>query len=109
MKNSKFNYFHISQEIVRTFICKLPNKCNSSSEGLPKGMLKKFRIHYPSVFQRFLDEGQCPTIWNSFNIILIFKNVIIHYHPIIVQSVYWHPLSAFKKNIILLSIILLKN
>ena len=40
MKESRFNDFPISQEIVRTFLCKLPTKFNSSPDGLPKGMLK---------------------------------------------------------------------
>ena len=69
-----------------------------------KGMLKllSYEISYPLsiVFQRILDEGQCPTIWKLDNIIPIFKNVIIHFHQIIVQSVYCHPLSLFLKKIL---------
>ena len=38
MKDSRFNDFPISQEIVRKCLCKLPTKCNSSPDGLPKGM-----------------------------------------------------------------------
>ena len=68
MKYSRFNDFPISQEIVRTFFCKLPTKFNSSPDGLPKGMLKllSYDISYPLsiVFQSILDEGQCPTICN---------------------------------------------
>ena len=74
MKDSRFNDFPISQEIVR----KLPTKFNSSPDGLPNGMLKLlfYKISYPlSIgFQRILDEGQCPTIWKLANIIPIFKN-----------------------------------
>ena len=77
MKDSRFNDFPISQEIVRTFLCKLPPKFNSSPDGLPKGMLKllSYEISYPLsiVFQCILDEGQCPTIWKLANIIPIFK------------------------------------
>ena len=91
MTNYMFNYFLISQEIVRTFLCKLPTKCNSSPDGLPKCMLKllSYEISYPLsiVFQRILDEGQCPIIWKSVNIIPIFKKgdhllPFINYHPI---------------------------
>ena len=77
MKDSRFNDFPISQEIVRKFLCKLPPTFNSSPDGLPKGMLKllSYEISYPLsiVFQRILDEGQCPTIWKLANIIPIFK------------------------------------
>ena len=70
-------FFPISQEIVSTFLCKLPTKFNSSPNGLPKGMLKllSYEISYPLsiIFQRILDEGQCPTIWKLANIIPIFK------------------------------------
>ena len=77
MKDSRFNNFLISQEIVRKFLFKLPTIFNSSPDGLPKGMLKllSYEISYPLsiVFQRILDEGQCPTIWKLANIIPIFK------------------------------------
>ena len=77
MKDSRFNDFPISQEIVRTFLCKLHTKFNASLNGLPKGMLKllSYEISYTLsiVFQRILDEGQCPTIWKLANIIPIFK------------------------------------
>ena len=50
MKDSRFNDFPISQEIVRTFLWKLSTKFNSSPDGLPKGMLKllsyEILIHY---------------------------------------------------------------
>ena len=77
MKDSRFNDFPISREILRTFICKLPTKFNSSPVGLPKGMLTllSYEISYPLsiVFQRILDEGQYPTIWKLANIIPIYK------------------------------------
>ena len=77
MKDSRFNDFPISQEIVSTFLCKLPTKFNSSPDGLLKGMLTvlSYEISYPLsiVFQRILDEGQCSTIWKLANIIPIFK------------------------------------
>ena len=77
MRDSRFNDFLISQEIVKKFLYKLPTKFNYSPDGLPKGMLKllSYEIYYPLsiVFQRILDEGQCPTIWKLANIIPIFK------------------------------------
>ena len=90
MKDSRFNDFPISQEIVRKFLCKLPNTFNSSPDGLPKGMfmLISYEISYPLsiVFQRILDEGQCPNIWNLANIIPIYKkgdhSLPSHYRPI---------------------------
>ena len=61
-----FNDFNISQEIVKTFLCKLPNKFNSSPDSLPKGMLKllSYNNYNPLSIncQRILDVGQCPTI-----------------------------------------------
>ena len=61
MNDSRFNDFPISQEIVRTFLCKLPTKFNLSPDGLPKCMLKllSYNISYPLsiIFQRILDEG----------------------------------------------------
>ena len=55
-------------------------KCNSSPDGLPKGMLKllSYEISYPLsiVFQRFLDEGQCPSFYNYINTKLNNKNLI---------------------------------
>ena len=49
MKYSRFNDIPISQEIVRTFLCKLTKKFNSSPDDLPKGMLKllSYDISYP--------------------------------------------------------------
>ena len=48
MKDSRFNDFPISQEI-------LPTKFNSSPDGLPKGMLKllSYEISYPLFFNVF--------------------------------------------------------
>ena len=57
MKDSRFNDFPISQEIVRKFLCKLPTKFNSSPDGLPKVCLSyylmKFCIHYLLFFNLF--------------------------------------------------------
>ena len=79
MKYSRFNDFPISQEIEMIFLSKLRTKFNSKPDGLHKCMLKilSYDISYPLsiVFQRILDEGQCPTIWKLANIIPIFKKV----------------------------------
>ena len=51
--------------------------------------LLSYEISYPLsiVFQRILDEGQCPTIWKLANIIPIFKkgdhSLPSNYRPII--------------------------
>ena len=67
IKDFMFNDFPISQEIVRKFLYKLPTQFNSSPDGLHKGMLKllSYEISYllSIVFQRIIDEAQCPTIW----------------------------------------------
>ena len=102
MKYSRFNDFPISQEIVRKCLCKLPTKLNSSPDGLPKGILKllSYELSYPLsiVFQRILDEGQCPTIWKLANIIPIFKkgehSLPSNYRPI---SLFPSTLIIFEK------------
>ena len=77
ISNSSFNSFPITQEIVRKFLCLLPNKFNNSPDGLPKGMLKllSFELSYPicKVFNYIFDKGICPTVWKAANIIPIFK------------------------------------
>ena len=66
-----FNDSPISREIVMTCIFKLPSKCNSSLDGVPKGMLNYccyYVMNFINLNQLFLqiilDEGHIPTMFN---------------------------------------------
>ena len=81
-------------EIVKTFSCLLPNKCNVSPDGLSKGLLTNLSIElcYPLsiIFTRILNDGICPLIWKKSNITAIHKKgdstLSSHYRPISILS-----------------------
>ena len=72
-----FSTFPIYPEIVRKILTQLPNKVNSSPDGIPKSILKvcSFELCTPLsiIFNRFLDDGICPDNWKKSDVIPLFK------------------------------------
>ena len=70
---------NLSPELVRKFMCKLPNKFSSSPDGIPSAVLMclSHELCTPKyiLFRKSLECGECPSLWKSADVVLVYKKV----------------------------------
>ena len=87
---SRLADINLSPELIRKFMCKLPNKFSHSPDGIPSAVLRSlsFELCKPLyyLFRQSLDTGTCPSLWKSADITPVYTkgdaSLASNYRPI---------------------------
>ena len=87
---SQLSDINLSPEVIRKFMCTLPNKFSRSPDGIPSAVLRSlsFELCTPLyyLFRQSLDTGTCPSLWKSADITPVYKkgdaSLASNYRPI---------------------------
>ena len=64
-------------ELVRKFMCKLPNKFTRSPDGIPSAVLRSLSYELCTplyiIFKTSIDSGECPSLWKYADITPVYK------------------------------------
>ena len=91
---SELSNINIYPELVRKFLCKLPNKVSRSPDGSPAAVLTmlSYELCTPLciIFKKSLDSGTHPSLWKLGDITPVFKkgvaSVASNYRPMTILS-----------------------
>ena len=80
----------IYPELVRKFMCKLPNKFTRSPDGIPSAVLRSLSYELCTplyiIFKTSIDSGECPSLWKYADITPVYKkgdaSLASNYRPI---------------------------
>ena len=74
---SQLSDIHLSPELIRKCMCKLPNKFSRSPDCIPSAVLRSlsFELCKPLYYlvRQSLDSGTCLSLWKSADITPVYK------------------------------------